>query len=173
MDVLFNVHFYMLLLNRFFLLLSAYRVVLFSALAIIQGGKNSASFAISVAEESLGPCLTINNHLLQRSSLQSSLCLSTAFYLSLSRCLYRDVNLQCLLWLYLPAFPFPLPSPVPIHLCSHVLFPCWPVSGLLCACSRGHSVSTADIVHCFFAIGGGAAREKHRGELQPITLCTP
>lgn len=76
----------------------------------IQGGKNSASCAISLAEESLGPCLTINNHLLQRSSLQSNLCLSTAFYISLSRCLYRDVNLQCLFWLYLPAFPFPLPS---------------------------------------------------------------
>lgn len=171
--LLFGVQFYMLILNSFFLLWSAYRVVLFSAFALIQGGKNSASCAISLAEESLGPCLTINNHLLQRSSLQSNLCLFTAFYISLSRCLYRDVNLQCLFSLYLPAFPFPLPSPVLIHLCSHVLFPCWPVSRLLCACSRGHSVSSADIVHCFFAIGGEAAREKHRGELQLITLCTP
>lgn len=108
--LLFDVQFYMLVLNRFFLLWSAYRVVLFSAFALIQGGKNSASCAISLAEESLGPCLTINNHLLQRSSLQSNLSLSTAFYISLSRCLYRVVNLQCLFWLYLPAFPFPLPS---------------------------------------------------------------
>lgn len=39
--------------------------------------------ASSLAMESFGPCLAINNHLLQRSFLQSTLCLSTQLSVSL------------------------------------------------------------------------------------------
>lgn len=70
--------------------------------------------------ESSGLCLPINNHLLQRSFLQSSLCLSTLtfclppFSLSVKICI-MNVSSACIcLSLHL------LSSPASIHLCSHV-----------------------------------------------------
>lgn len=114
-------------------------------------GKESASCVSSLAMESSGPCLTINNHLLQRSCSQVSVCPPS--FLSFS--IYQDGYLECLLCLYVSLSPFSsLPSPHTPLQSRAFFFSLCPSSVLLCVCSRGHSAFSADIVHCFFPGGG-------------------
>lgn len=165
---LFAVHFKsslchcMLQLSRSRLLLNACLLVLFIAFAIMQGGKEVSILCQFTGHGILWP-LSYNQYPLTAEELSAvkSLSVHLAFRLSLALKMgISSVSSACIcLSLFLRFSPQPSFTSVVTCVCVIFFFSSCCLSLprsvlLLCACSRGHSISSADIVHCFFPGGG-------------------
>lgn len=168
--------------------LNAFLLVLFIAFAITQGRGGSALRVISLAIVSFGPCLAINNHLLQRSFLQSSLCLSSQLSVSLLfLCLSIKIYILNVSSAWSCLSPS-LPSPAFIYLCSRecvcvcVSLSCCHSAPALCCCVSAVEVILFSLLILSIAfsqeaaagsdIGRTSSAWETQGGLQPITLCT-